>query len=308
MALHTIVGAGAIGSQTALELAHRGHTVRVVTRSGSGPEHDSIERIAADASDAEALTRAATGAAALYNCANPPYHHWATAWPPLAAALLTAAERTGAGLVTMGNLYGYGTVSGPMTERTPEAATGTKGRIRVAMWRDALAAHEAGRVRATEARASDFFGPGTAKTSHLTIEVLPRVLAGKRVWMLMGDVDAPHSWTYTTDVATTLATLGTDDRSWGQVWHVPTAPARSVRQVVADLAAVAGVPAPKVSVLPRAALRTAGLVVPMMREMGEVRHQFDHPFVLDSSLATRTFGLAPTPWADALKQVVASAR
>ena len=55
MSEHVIVGAGAVGSATALLLAERGEHVRLVTRSGSGPEHPSIERIAADATDAERL-------------------------------------------------------------------------------------------------------------------------------------------------------------------------------------------------------------------------------------------------------------
>lgn len=46
----------------------------------------------------------------IYNCVNPAYHRWATDWPPIAAALLDAAERADALLVTMGNLYGYGPV------------------------------------------------------------------------------------------------------------------------------------------------------------------------------------------------------
>ena len=48
----------------------------------------------------------------------------------------------------------------PMTEATPLAATGRKGRIRARVWQDALAAHQAGRVRVTEVRAADFIGPG----------------------------------------------------------------------------------------------------------------------------------------------------
>lgn len=65
--------------------------------------------MAIDATDADRLIEAASGAAVLYNCANPPrYDRWARDWPPLAAALLAAAERTGAELVTTGNLYGYG--------------------------------------------------------------------------------------------------------------------------------------------------------------------------------------------------------
>src|SRR5256885_3025126 len=95
MALHVIVGAGPVGTATAKVLAERGEQVRVITRSGSGPEHPNVERVAADATDAERLSTLAEGAVALYNCASPAYHQWFTDWPPLAAALLTAAERSG---------------------------------------------------------------------------------------------------------------------------------------------------------------------------------------------------------------------
>jgi len=122
MSEHVIVGAGAVGSATALLLAGRGEQVRVISRRGTGPQHAAIERVAADATDAERLTALATGAAALYNCANPLYHQWFTDWPPLASALLTAAERSGAVLATMSNLYGYGPVDGPITQKTPLAA------------------------------------------------------------------------------------------------------------------------------------------------------------------------------------------
>ena len=61
-----------------------------------GPTGEGVERVAADATDAERLTALTRGAVALYNCANPPYDKWLTDWPPLASALLAAAERTGA--------------------------------------------------------------------------------------------------------------------------------------------------------------------------------------------------------------------
>jgi nucleoside-diphosphate-sugar epimerase len=304
--LHVIVGAGAIGWLTALELAESGNRVTVVTRSGGEPEHPAITRVALDATDADALTGVAAGARALYNCANPPYHRWTTDWPPLATALIAAAERTGAGLVTMGNLYSYGRVDAPMTEETPEVPNGTKGTVRRGMWADALAAHRAGRIRATEARASDFFGPRTEQTSYLSRAVFPAVKHGKTVRMPQGDVTVPHSWTFVRDVATTLATLGTDDRSWGELWHVPTSPARSIIEVTADVAEIAGVQPPKATVLPGLVLSTAGVFVPFVRELRETRHQFDRPFVIDSSKAERTFDLQPTPWRKALAETLAA--
>src|SRR5262245_47895101 len=150
MSVHVIVGAGPVGSATARLLVERGEEVTMVTRRGGGPVDPQIERVAADATDADRLSELAEGAAALYNCANPLYHKWLTDWPPLASAFLTAAERSGAVLATASNLYGYGPVKGPITDTTPLAATHPKLKIRADMWRDALALHEAGRIRATE--------------------------------------------------------------------------------------------------------------------------------------------------------------
>ena len=96
---HVVIGAGPVGSGIATLLAARGEAVTVITRSGSGPTHALISKVRADAADTEALVHAATGAATNFNSANPPYHQWATAWPPVHQAMLAAAERTGAVLV-----------------------------------------------------------------------------------------------------------------------------------------------------------------------------------------------------------------
>src|SRR3954451_19317814 len=299
MALHVVVGKGPVGTTTADLLAAQGHEVRVLSRSG-GRSADGVEHGQVDATDAGALSTAARGAAALYTAVTPPYHRWATDWPPVAAALLAAAEQTGAVLVTMGNLYGYGRPDGAMTPDSPLAATDTKGRVRARMWAEMLAAHEAGRVRATEARAADFVGPQVpAGHSHL-MRQLPALRKGQRAWVV-GDPDAPRGWSYLPDVAATLVTLGTDERAPGRAWHVPSA-VRSQRQALTDLAAALGGPAPRVSGIPWPVLRAVGVALPFMREVVDVRHQFDQPYVIDAASTTATFGLRAPPW----EQVVAA--
>jgi nucleoside-diphosphate-sugar epimerase len=302
--LHVVVGAGAIGSAIARMLAVEGCHVRIITRSGSGPDAIQAERVGADASDAEAMVRLAQGAVAIYNCANPPYHRWPELWPPIAASLLAAAERSSAVLVTIANLYGYGPASQsqgtagygaahPMTEDTPLAATGRKGSVRAKMWRDALAAHQAGRVRAAEVRASDYVGPGAE--SVLGARVIPNVLRGKAVSVL-GRTDRLHTWTFTEDVARLAVVASGDSRAWGHAWHTPSGPPRTQHDAVADMARVAGVGAVQVRALPGALLRAAGLFSPLMRELQETKYQFTEDFVMDSSAAQQTFALAPTPW------------
>ena len=249
MGKHLIVGAGPVGRATAVALLAQGQEVVVVSRSGSGVDDERVRCLALDASDSAVLASQARGAAALYNCANPPYHRWAEEWPPLADSLLAAAEASGAVLVTMSNLYGYGPVDHPMRPADPLAASFKNGRIRAQMWLDAKAAHDAGAVRATEARASDFFGPGTDASSHLG-RALPPLLAGRRVRVL-GDPDQPHSWSYVPDVGRVLARLGTDERAWGRAWHVPSSPPQSQRQVLEQAASLAGLASPRISQIPR---------------------------------------------------------
>lgn len=302
--LHVVVGAGPIGSGVARLLAAQDCQVRILTRSGSGPADIGADLVASDAGDAAAVARLTEGAAVIYNCANPAYHQWPALWPPIAASLLGAAERTGAVLVTISNLYGYGPARAslgaggydaehPMTESTPLAATGRKGLVRARMWQDALAAHQSGRVRAVEVRASDYVGPGAG--SALGDRVVPRILRGRAVSVL-GRTDKAHTWTYTGDVARMAVLAGSDPSAWGRAWHVPSGAPLTQREAVDAIARVAGLGAVPVRALPSAVLRAAGLASPLLRELRETEYQFSQDFVMDSSAARKAFGLEPTPW------------
>ncbi|PTL77391.1 NAD-dependent epimerase/dehydratase family protein [Vitiosangium sp. GDMCC 1.1324] len=304
MSFHVVVGAGPTGIATAHQLAGSGERVLLITRRGSGPEHPRIERVAADATDATRMTELTRGASTLFNCAMPPYDRWPTEFPPLAAALLTAAERTGAGYVMLGNLYGYGPVDGLYTEDLPMAPTTEKGRVRARMWNDALAAHEAGRVRVTEVRASDYIGRGAA--SLFTLMVAQQVLAGEPA-SIPGDLDAPHSWTYTGDVARTLVAASRNEQAWGRAWHVPSTARLSIRELATRLAHVTGAPAPKLSRMSADEVALLGRSDSIMREVSEMLYLSERPCLLDSTRTERTLGLEPTPLDDALRDMVSGA-
>lgn len=287
-----------MGTGAARLLAERGERVRLISRRGSGPEHPSIERVAADATQADRLSELAMGSVALYNCANPLYHRWLTDWPPLAAALLTAAERSGAVLTVASNLYGYGPVDGPIADATPLAAVHPKLRLRADMWREAVIRHQAGRIRLTEIRASDYI----EANSILSLVLRKPVLAGKRAFV-PGALDVPHSWTAISDAVRTLVTVAVDERAWGKAWLVPTNPPLTVRALATRFASLFGAPPPTLSEIPYPLLWAAGLFVPLVRELRATRYQFVLPFVVDSSLTEKTFGLAPTDLDVALRAV-----
>ncbi|MED7951041.1 NAD-dependent epimerase/dehydratase family protein [Streptomyces sp. BE303] len=292
MSLYVIVGAGSTGSAAARLLADAGEQVRLVTRRGGGPVDDRIERVAADATDTARLSGLARGAAALFNCAMPAYDRWPAEFPPLATSLLTAAERGGADYVMLGNTYGYGPVDGPVTEDLPMAPTSVKGRVRARMWQDALSAHEAGRVRVTEVRAGDFLGAGAY--SPFTLMVGERVLSGASV-SYPGDLDAPHSWTYTGDAARTLIAAARNERSWGRAWHVPSTSHAPVRELAAHLARTAAVPGPDLTHMTTAELEEIGRTDSVMAEFPEMLYLYDRPGILDASFTAEVLNVASAP-------------
>ena len=299
MGRHVVLGKGPVGTATAQLLAERGHEVVVLSRSG-GTSTDGVEHRAVDAADAAALSAAVGAADALYNAVNPPrYDRWTREWPPIAAAVRLAAEDAGV-LVVMGSLYGYGRPTGPMTADTPLAATDVKGRLKAGMWSDALAARAAGRIRVTEARASDFIGPTVPPAQSHVGRQLATLRAGRRAWVI-GDPDARHSWTYVPDVVATLVALGTDPRAEGRAWMVPSTEPRSQRQVLTELAAAMGSRPARVSGIPWPVLRALGAADSQMRELLTIRHQWDADFVLDAHETTAVLGLAPTPWAEVVQ-------
>lgn len=302
MSRHVVVGAGGIGRATSLALAEAGHEVVLASKSGVGRELPGVKRVAVDATDRRALTALAEGAASLVNAVNPPtYTHWDRDWPPMAATFLTAAQASGAGLVTIGNLYGYGPVDGPIHPGLPLAATGVKSRVRAQMWADALAAHQAGRVKATEVRASDYFGPDIQpQASVLQRFVFGPAAAGKAVRPFDGSPDAPHSWSYVPDIGAVAAALATSDLGWGRAWHVPSGMPRSLAQAAADAAAFAGHPAPSIRPVAPWVRGLLGTFVPVIRELDETAYQRERAFVIEAAETESTFGVTATPWQDAL--------
>ncbi|WP_086824251.1 NAD-dependent epimerase/dehydratase family protein [Allokutzneria sp. NRRL B-24872] len=301
MTSHVVVGAGPTGTATALKLANSGDEVVVVTRRGTGPEHPAITLVAADASNAEQLTALTTSAATLVNCAMPSYDRWPEETPALSEALITAAERTGAAYLNLSNCYAYGPVDGPLHEDLPLRPTTIKGRVRARMFLDGLAAHEAGRLRFAEVRPGDYLGVGAGAMFNFLIG--PQVLAGEEV-VFPADLDVPHSWTYTGDVASTLVAVARSERSWGRAWHTPQTSDASVREIAERFAAVAGLAAPAIREMTPLELHSAALADPIMAEGLEMQYLYQRSAVVDFARSADVLGVEATPLAEVLAESV----
>jgi nucleoside-diphosphate-sugar epimerase len=303
MPYQLVVGAGMIGLPLAERLATRGDHVTVGTRSGAAAP--GAESVVLNASDAQAFTRAATGKATIFLCTNPRYTDWPTQWPPVIDAAIAAASATGARLVVMGNLYPYGSPTGPMTEHSPETTTETKGLVRKEVWHRARAAHERGEITAVEVRASDYFGPGVVGTAHLGDRFFTAILESKTA-RVVGRPGRVHSWSYLPDIVTTLVAAADHQGEWGRLWHVPsTAVTRD--DIAAQLNRRYGTHG-KVAGYPQWLLTSLGRLNPMMHEIWASSYQFAVPYIIDSAETERELGIARTPWAEALTATADSYR
>jgi nucleoside-diphosphate-sugar epimerase len=306
--LHVVLGAGQVGVQLADILLGRGHRVRVVRRGEGGTARPGLEWRRADLADADAAAAACAGASVLYDCTNPAnYGSWDRTLIPLRRGVLAAARRTGAFLVSLDNLYVYGRPDGPLREELPMRPCSRKGELRARLVGELLDAHARGELRATVARASDFFGPGAAAMA-LYGDRFVRGLARGRAAIALGDPDLPRSYSYVPDVAAGLAVLGAHPgRAAGEVFHLPVAwKDGSTREFVARFAAELGA-RPRMMRIPRWFFRAAGLFSRQLGAMAEMIYQWETPYVVDDSRFTEAFAVRATPIEVAVRDTVRAA-
>lgn len=298
MTRHVVFGTGQVGRLVVEQLLHQGFDVTAVNRTGQG-DLPGAHIVAGDATDPAFTTRTAAGADVVYFCLNATnYARWSEEFPPLQRGVLAGAQAAGARLVVLDNLYAYGPIHGRDLVETLQAhPTSAKASTRAAMTTELLEAHRTGRVEVAIGRASDYFGPG-ATHSALGETVFATALTG-RTAQVMGDLDQPHSYSYTPDVAAGLITLGTRTGTTGAIWHLPVAPARTTRQIIEQVYELVG-HRPRTLAAGRTTLRLFGLIKPAMREYLHTLYQFTGRWVVDDTRFRLAYGGLATPLNDAL--------
>ena len=290
---YAVTGAGPVGWTVAEQLAGQGHHVRVLTRSGSGPTHPLVERIAGNAQDPSQLRKAFVGVGAVFHCIHGSAYTaaaWEAELPAAEQAVMKVAQEAGAAVVVFPeSLYAYSEPHRLMTENSPRAATGGKRGVRAAL----LQARSVAKVPTVSVVAGDFFGP-QVRMAHAGERMVPAILAGKPI-NVVGSATQPHSFTFVPDLAAAMIAAAEKPSAWNRVWHAPTGPALSQQGLALAFADAAGKTAPKVRVLPGWALRAVGIFSTDARELAEMLYQFEKPFMMDSALSQATLGVSPTP-------------
>ena len=121
-------------------------------------------------------------------------------------------------------------------------------------------------------------------------------MAKGKAAMLLGSADLPHDVAYVPDVArATLTLLDAPEDAYGQAWHVPCAPTRTLRQILQIGAEDLGAPL-KLTVMPPWVMELTSFFMPILREFKEMRFQTDRPYHVDSSRFAKRFWSDATPF------------
>lgn len=298
---YLITGAGQIGQQLALDLSAAGHEVTVLRR-GTG-QIAGATTISGDAGDRKTLREASAGSAAIFHCIHTTYSAkvWRAELPQREAAVMDVAAEFDIPVVFPESVYAFGLGARQLSERAPLAPVSPLGEVRAELLR-ARAAH---RARTSSIVASDLFGPtATGAGSVVLSTVVEPASNGKSAWAL-GDPDAPHAVTYIPDLCRAMIAAVPLAEQGGTVLLAPTTPARTLRQMAVDAAAIVGRTQPeraKITRIPGVILAVGGLFSAPMREMRNQRYLWTAPSALEAGRLTTEFGLQPTPWADALAE------
>lgn len=306
MSIHTILGAGgAVANALTRELLTRQLSVRLVSRHPAS--RTDAASMAADLTDPAQTLRAVDGSAVVYLCVGLPYNFalWRRDWPRIINNTIEACAKTQARLIFFDNVYMYGRTEGPMTEDTPYDPSSRKGDLRARLATQIMSEVRKGNITAIIARAADFYGPGTGKTSIPDVLVFQRLLKGQRAQWLV-DADKPHSLTFVPDAARALALLATDANAWNQVWHLPTAsPAITGKEFIQEAARILG-KKPGITILPAWMIRIGGLFDRTTAELYEMLYQYAYDYRFDSAKFEKAYHFTPTSYEEGIKATALS--
>jgi len=301
----TILGAGgAVGIELAKALKPYTTDIRLV---GRNPKkiNATDDLFPADMTNRDEVFEAVKDSHVVYLMVGFDYNTklWQQMWPPLIKNVIDACLHYKAKLVYFDNVYAIGGDHvNHITENSPISPTSKKGEVRAAVDKLILDSIEKRNLHAIIARSADFFS-GVKDKSILMNTVYDNLIKGKKAqWFCNAKVI--HSVSYTPDLAKGTAILGNTDSAYQKVWNLPTDPQKITGEDWINLFATELKTSNKYQVLPGWGMKAIGLFVPFLKEMYEMRYQYDRDYYFDSSKFNKEFNYTPASNAFAVKQTV----
>jgi nucleoside-diphosphate-sugar epimerase len=301
--MHTILGAGGPTANALTKtLIANNETVRLVSRRPSTIKADKVSWRKADLLVYAEVLEAARGSDVIYMCAGLVYDKevWKAQWPVIIQNLIDVCMALQCRLIFFDNVYMYGLVNGPMTEETPYNPCSVKGEVRARAATQLMEAVHAGNIKASIARAADFYGTDSMN-SFLDMMVLDK-FAKKQRGQWIGNPDKLHNFTFIPDTGKSLYRLGQDPGTDNQIWHLPTAPPLKGIEIIQMAAEVYNVPA-KFFAINKIMLQLLGLFIKTVGGTVEMYYQYDHDYNFSSSKFENALQIKPTSYLEGIRMM-----
>lgn len=305
--MQTILGAnGTIGTELAKALKNYTSDIRLVSRNPKKVnETDTL--FAADLTNKDEVFGAISGSEIVYLTVGFEYKLdvWKKQWPTLMKNVIDACIENKAKLVFFDNVYMIGGDNVKhITEKSPFSPTSKKGEIRVELNKMILEAIKERGLQAIIARAADFYG--VIKNNSVLIELVHKNLAENKKAQWFFNAKVKHSFTYTPDAGKATALLGNTPEAYNQIWNLPTDRNSLTGEEWIQLFAKEMGKSDKYQLFPAFIVKLAGLFIPFLREIYEMRYQYDREYFFDSSKFEKYFNFKPTPYQQGVKEILAN--
>ncbi|WP_207427146.1 NAD-dependent epimerase/dehydratase family protein [Pedobacter sp. SYSU D00535] len=302
--MHTILGAGGpVSNALCRQLEQHQHSVRLVSRRPVSSQNSHTSWMKADLLSYAEVLNAVKGSEVVYLCAGLKYDItvWQQQWPVVMTNVINAVKETNTRLIFFDNVYMYGLVEGEMTEETPYNPISKKGEVRAQIARQLMDEVKAGNLRASIARAPDFYGATDSMNSFFDMMVLTK-FSKKQKAMWLGNPDTLHSFIYVPDAAKAVYLLGQNPDSDNQTWHLPTAKSLKGRNFI-TLAAEAFEEKPKFTRVNKLMLQTLGLFNPTIQGTVEMYYQYQYDYQFNSEKFEKAFKITAVPYKTGIEEL-----
>lgn len=282
--MQTILGAnGQIGEELARELKSSFTSdIRVVSRKAR-KVNDTDSAFSADLSIKENAVKAVEGSEIAYFTLGLPMNTdlWEKQFPLITRNVIEACKVHRTKLVFFDNTYMYPQDNRILTEETPFAPIGRKGKVRQVMADMILSEIKAGEIEAVICRAPEFYGPH--KTQSITNSLIfNNIKANKKLKVPLRD-DKLRSLIWTPDASRATALIGNTPDAYNQSWHLPIDGERlTYKEFISLASAVYGIEL-KHSVIPKFIFNFGALFNKQVKELLELLPRYEHDNIFDDS-------------------------
>lgn len=304
--MQTILGStGAIGTELAKALKKYTDNIRLVSRNPK-KTNESDTLFSADLTNREEVFKAIKGSEVVYLTIGFEYklNVWKKQWPDLMKNVIDACIENNSKLVFFDNVYMIGGDNVKhITEESPFSPTSKKGEIREMLDKMILDAIKERKLQAIIARAADFYG--AIKDVSVLMELVYKNLAANKKAQWFFNARVKHSFTYTPDAGKATAMLGNTPEAYNQIWNLPTDRNSLTGEEWIGLFASEMGKSSKYQLFPAFLVKLAGFFVPFLKEIYEMRYQYDREYFFDSSKFENCFNFKPTSYQQGVKEILA---